>query len=228
MYILLVILFLLVLGIIGYNYYRFSSSSYEKKSGNGFLTTMLNKGIYGEFLIFTKLENVKIPKILMTNLYIPKADGKTTELDLIMLTQKGIFVFESKNYSGWIFGNEKDYKWTQTFQGGKKFQFYNPIKQNRGHIDALKEVSGLPNEECYISYIVFGPESTLKDITVVSKNVEVMKKQHILYYLKKDWQMRPTILNKEQLQSLYKNLERYHLASSAQKTLHVNQFTVKK
>lgn len=46
----------------------------------------------------------------MTNLYLPKEDGSTTEIDLIMLSETGILVFESKNYSGWIFGDEKRIK----------------------------------------------------------------------------------------------------------------------
>jgi hypothetical protein len=52
----------------------------------------------------------------MTNLYIPKKDGSTTEIDLIMLSQTGVYVFESKNYSGWIFGDEKSKNWMQTLQ----------------------------------------------------------------------------------------------------------------
>lgn len=37
----------------------------------------------------------------------------TYEIDLIMISETGIYVFESKNYSGWIFGDEKQRYWTQ-------------------------------------------------------------------------------------------------------------------
>ena len=33
------------------------------------------------------------------NLYIPKGENGTTEIDMLMLSTKGLFVFESKNYS---------------------------------------------------------------------------------------------------------------------------------
>lgn len=59
----------------------------------------------------------------MTNLYIPKRDGTITEIDLIMLSQTGIYVFESKNYSGWIFGDEKSKKWMQTLKNKQKTNF---------------------------------------------------------------------------------------------------------
>ncbi len=42
----------------------------------------------------------------LQNLYIPRSDGNTSEIDVLYLTQKGLFVIESKNYSGFIFGSE--------------------------------------------------------------------------------------------------------------------------
>ena len=51
-----------------------------------------------------------------------------------MIHEKGIFVIESKNYSGWIFGNERDKKWTQVLANGDKNYFFNPILQNKIHI----------------------------------------------------------------------------------------------
>ena len=43
----------------------------------------------------------------LRNVYIPKDNEETSEIDVVYITQKGIFVFESKNYTGWIFGDEK-------------------------------------------------------------------------------------------------------------------------
>lgn len=64
------------------------------------------------------------------NCYIPNRSGDKIEIDMIMLCQKGIYVIENKNYSGWIFGDEKSKNWCETLKG-KKYFFYNPIKQNR-------------------------------------------------------------------------------------------------
>ena len=68
-------------------------------------------GEHGEKLTERELKFIRLlgrkGKILR-NVYIPKDNGETTEIDIVYITQKGIFVIESKNYSGWIFGNEKD------------------------------------------------------------------------------------------------------------------------
>jgi len=46
-------------------------------------------------------------------LYLPRPDGKgTTQIDHIVVSRYGIFVIETKNYRGWIFGSEKQRDWT--------------------------------------------------------------------------------------------------------------------
>ena len=37
---------------------------------------------------------------ILRNVYVPKENGETSEIDVLYITQKGIFVIESKNYSG--------------------------------------------------------------------------------------------------------------------------------
>ena len=83
------------------------------------------------------------PGKVVRNLYVPSGRGHTTEIDLLYITQKGIYVVESKNYSGYIFGSESQKTWTGTLYTGKdcfgrskveKHHFYNPIWQNQAHI----------------------------------------------------------------------------------------------
>lgn len=70
-----------------------------------------------------------------------------------MITSNGIFCIETKNYSGLIFGSEKDEKWTQCLRHDKKSYFYNPLKQNKSHIFHLKKL--LDNKYNVYSLIVF-------------------------------------------------------------------------
>lgn len=62
--------------------------------------------------------------------------NSTTQIDHIVVSVYGIFVIETKNYKGWIFGNShKDY-WTQNIWGNK-YSIYNPLLQNKKHISFL-------------------------------------------------------------------------------------------
>ena len=131
------LIFFLIVGFFLIKYIKFSKSEYRIRSRNSFAKTIFNKGNYGEYLTFSYLEKLPGYKKIVTNIYVKKEDGKTTEIDLVMLHETGIYVFESKNYSGWIFGDEKNKSWTQTLKGNNKNYFYNPIWQNNGHIIAL-------------------------------------------------------------------------------------------
>ena len=97
------------------------------------------KGYYGEYLVFERLF-FEVPghgKIL-TNLHVPTAYGTKTEIDLVLIHETGLYVFEVKHYKGTIYGRVQDNTWTQYFKTTPNQRFNNPIKQNRYHIEALK------------------------------------------------------------------------------------------
>ena len=75
---------------------------------------------------------------LLNNLTIPIQDG-TTQVDHVLISTKGIFVIETKNYSGWIFGDEKSKQWMQVIYRVKS-RFQNPIHQNYLHVKAMEQL----------------------------------------------------------------------------------------
>ena len=127
-----------------------------------------DKGSQGEYLIWDSLQQLPGYKKFLFNCYLPKRNGESTEVDLILLHESGIYVFESKNYSGWIFGTETQQYWTQSLPGrygqAHKVKFFNPILQNQAHLKWLGKYLGIDSNLFY-SCIVFGDECTLKDIT---------------------------------------------------------------
>ena len=82
---------------------------------------------------------------ILNDTYLPLPDGTTTQIDHIVISQYGIFVVETKTYSGWIFGNENSAKWTQTIYHCKH-SFQNPIRQNYRHICALADNLKIPRD----------------------------------------------------------------------------------
>lgn len=90
---------------------------------------------------------------------LPTSDG-TTQIDHIIVSVYGIFVIETKNMGGWIFGNPSQPKWTQTF-GRSKNSFQNPLRQNYKHIkelDALLQIG----EDKLFSVVVFAGDAEFK------------------------------------------------------------------
>ncbi len=90
-----------------------------------------------------------------------KKDGKTTQIDHVVVSSFGVFVIETKNYKGWIMGDEDAEYWTQIIYKHKE-KLYNPIRQNYEHIQALKAyLKDFPSVP-YISIVAFTTKADLK------------------------------------------------------------------
>lgn len=123
------------------------------------------KGVIGEKTIATILYFLDKKKYKVIHNLVLKSDNYTAQIDHIVISDFGIFVIETKNYKGWILGNENSEYWTQVIYKRKE-SFYNPILQNRGHITALRKcLVDYPKIE-YKSIIVFPSKATIKVNTV--------------------------------------------------------------
>lgn len=227
LYDLFFILFLILLGLYIFLYLRFQQSNYRHVSRNSFFKTFINKGFWGEYRIFATLEKLAKPHHILTNLYIPRKDGTTTEIDLVYLTLQGIFVIESKNYSGWIFGNEKQKYWTQTFENKQKFRFLNPIWQNSAHITALKDV--LPEElnQHLHSLIVFNNQAVLKKVTVTSEDIHVIKREQLKSTLQQISKTVSEPISTRQLSEIFHLLSTFTHADEQLKQQHITTIQAK-
>ena len=88
---------------------------------------------------------------ILNDVYLPLPDGTTTQIDHIVVSQYGVFVVETKTYSGWIFGDEKSKEWTQAIYR-KKSRFQNPMRQNYRHVCALADNLGI--DKSYFTGVV--------------------------------------------------------------------------
>jgi DNA-directed RNA polymerase subunit RPC12/RpoP len=134
-----------------------------------FFRTPWGKGIIGEFLVntATKLKLNKDEYHLIKNVTLPTEDG-TTQIDHIIVSEYGIFVVETKNMKGWIFGDEKQKFWTQKiYKHTNKFQ--NPLHQNYKHIITIQNTLNIDQDKIF-SVIVFTGDSRFK--TKMPENVK--------------------------------------------------------
>ena len=117
-------------------------------------------GKAGEY--WTKKELKKLGKeyLIINDLMIRTEDKKTHQIDHVVISKYGIFVIETKQYDGYITGNDYDKKWCM--KAGKiKLYINNPVHQNYGHIKALQEVLKL-NEKNFISIVCMSGNAKLK------------------------------------------------------------------
>ncbi len=192
-----------------------------------------HKGAAGERLIRKRLARFeKRGGKLLSNIYVPKIEAGTTEIDLLLIHPKGLFVFESKNYSGWIFGDEGHQNWTQTLPKGRrggvqKEHFYNPILQNASHIKHL--MRHIKKDVPVWSIVVFSDECELKNIMVRSENVCVAQWCNVAAVVKQICDETPfDPLTETDVVDLYNRLSAYTNISEEEKGLHTQRvFQVK-
>ena len=123
------------------------------------------KGVLGE----TKVKvgaGLTLPSVLYQkyhNVTLPTVNG-TTQIDHVFVSEFGVFVVETKNIGGRIFGCEHDREWTKVFPGGQKHKFQNPLLQNNRHVRAIENILagiGLPKQSVK-SVVVFVGDGKLE------------------------------------------------------------------
>lgn len=103
-------------------------------------------GDYGERKITELIEGLKKDDERLINNFIARRNSKGTssiQIDHIFISHKGVFVIETKDYRGRIYGDRNQNYWTQVLAYGEvKNKLYNPIKQNETHVNYIKSLIG--------------------------------------------------------------------------------------
>ena len=126
------------------------------------------KGIVGERLVrwALRLRLDRATYRAVHDLTLPTPDG-TTQIDHVVVSPYGVFVIETKNMKGWIFGGARQAQWTQKiYRHTTRFQ--NPLLQNYKHVKALQALLDVPPETIH-SVVTFVGASTFK--TPMPENV---------------------------------------------------------
>ncbi|MCI9561742.1 MAG: NERD domain-containing protein [Clostridia bacterium] len=171
------------------------------------------KGNQGENIVASKLGGtIAGQQYLINDLIISDNEGHTSQIDHIFINKYGIWVIETKNYSGKIYGNANSENWLQVLAYGKeKNEFYNPVKQNKTHIYRLRKKIGA-------SAPVKGVVVFIKaDISKVwARNV-----YHISKLKKVVWSYTDECLTVEQMEEYYSKLLELKQNSTVTKKEHI-------
>lgn len=108
-----------------------------------------NDGKKGERIVSNALAKIGF---LFDDYYTVDQKGNTHQIDHILVNEKGVFVIETKDYSGRIYGSDEQREWTQVLAYGKeKHRLYNPVKQNETHVREIKRILG---KYCEVNSVV--------------------------------------------------------------------------
>lgn len=176
----------------------------------GILSAIFYKKIVGkagEYHVKNELKKLPNEKYLVLNDVMVESNSITYQIDHIVVSEFGIFVIETKQYNGYIVGNEYDKKWKQN----KKFYINNPIHQNYGHVKALEKVLKLDNNK-FIP-IVCIPSTA---------NIKVNSKSHVLHI----YELNKTILSYKETMldnynEIYKIIDNLNIVDKEKRNKHI-------
>lgn len=165
------------------------------------------KGYYGEYLVFCELykDLSGYGKILM-NLQLPTENSRTTEVDLLLIHETGLYVFEVKHYKGTIYGKDTDENWTQFFRTAKNNVFRNPVLQNQYHIAALRRL--LPQEPLYSCVVFTGDNGEIR-VSNANSYVDVCELHELHSVLERRFSKKEDRLSIEEVDKIFERLSPY-------------------
>ena len=124
----------------------------------------------GERSVSSELRQRYRDWILIDNIMLPSGQG-TTQIDHILVSPSAVFLIETKDMNGWVFGSPGDKRWTQSYAAGrrsrkagiksKRFKFYNPLWQNEGHAKSLVKL-GIVDRWRLRPVVIFVGDSQMK------------------------------------------------------------------
>lgn len=149
---------------------------------------------------------------ILRNVYIKFDDEITTEIDIVIISEYGIFIVENKNYRGEVSGSISGERWFYNSYSNMKSYFPNPIKQNYMHIKAIKKYINFKYYDMIYSYIVFNSDCELQKISNPSENVKIIMDNEIYKTLWHDATQK--IIRPEEIEKIYDSLYRFSNVAS--------------
>ncbi len=123
-----------------------------------FRMAIMGKGAYAEDRVARRLARLPEEYHVFNDVYI-RSGNRSVQIDHVVISWYGVFVIETKNYKGWVYGSANAEHWTQNIYG-HKYQLYNPTRQNASHVSALCDLFHITRDKA-ISIIVFAGSATV-------------------------------------------------------------------
>ena len=189
-------------------------------------TTPEVKGQTGEESIADIIDSSTVGKLLC-NLYVPTRSDvvKEAEIDLVFICEKGIFVFESKNYGKCgVYGNDNMEQWKIYYKDRNPFkrerQVYSPVLQNEKHIEYLQRLLKVDMVKFH-NIIIFGNMANIEK--TFSSKATIIPEYKLRETLRDIYKELPDVFTKEQIVEHYNTLKYYIMRDEAQRNRHAEE-----
>jgi len=196
--------------------------------------TAVRKGELGEYKIDIQLSQLPKDYMYLSDLLIknPKSSTGYSQIDHVIITPYGLFVIETKNYQGTIYGSKDRSTWL--ING--KFKMMNPLTQNYGHIQGLKSFIEAKYHQYFISVISFTKRCTFKieeELRKINSNELVIYDIELTQFINRKvailkLQYKNPIFIKNEIETIYNALLNANITDAVIRKQHIDIIKEKK
>ena len=179
------------------------------------------RGFIGEKKTRLALEGLPRDYVVLHDLLL-RNEGRSSQIDHTVISPHGIFVIETKAYDGWIAGGERSEYWTQVI-GKKKRRFYNPVRQNRAHVQALKNTLARFGDVPCLPVVVF---SDVCELRKVDTRTPVIHRRELVDFILRS--KNGEVLNQGDIREICQRLVSANIQSKDARKQHVRYVRTRK
>jgi len=194
----------------------------------------VRKGELGEYKIDIQLSQMPKEYMYLNDLLVknPKSSTGYSQIDHIIITPYGLFVIETKNYQGTIYGGKDRKAWL--ING--KFKMMNPLMQNYGHIQALKNFIDGKYHQYFVSIVSFTKRCTFKieeELRKIHSNQLVIYDVELTEFINRKvavlkLQYKKPILMENDIELIYNSLSNSNILDASIRKQHIESIQLKK
>ena len=159
------------------HYLRIQQNSREER--------IVQAGLKGEVEVTRKLAQSLDNSHYVFNDLLIKVGRKSAQLDHLIVSPRGIFTIETKNWRGHLEGDESDDRWQQTKEAGQPpILISNPIRQTQRHLDVLRaafERAEMDWPDIVRMVVFLSPKTTF---TIHNRTVPVLRPDEAIAYIR--------------------------------------------
>lgn len=192
------------------------------------------KGEIGEYKINIQLDQLPSEYKYLSDIMVENKKSSTgySQIDHIVITSYGIFVIETKNYQGTIYGGKNRKQWSVN----GKFKMMNPFIQNYGHIEALKSLVNKRYHSNFISIVSFTKRATFKidvELRKIHSNEMIVYDVELSDFINRKISVlklihKKPIIQEEEINSIYTIISNANIAEESLRNDHINGIKTKK
>ncbi|MFC5530482.1 nuclease-related domain-containing protein [Cohnella yongneupensis] len=186
-------------------------------------------GELGEYKINIQLDQLPKGTKYISDIMINNQKSRTgySQIDHVVISPQGIFVIETKNYNGEIKGGRSDKYW----RVNNRFNMYNPLMQNYGHIKALEQVLNEYSDLLFISLISFTMRCRFSidpELRKIESNELIAYDTELSEFInRKSNRIRATsdraLLTNDQIQKIYEIIQSSNITDNVIRAEHISK-----